>query len=123
MSCENCTELRDVIRCNSKINFGTYTADASVNIYFKDLGTNKLHKVESTVSGAGDLIVTHGLSFRNGQTYRIWLNEDDQTIEEMKQWTLPDGTTTTTCVLLRFLDAYDSNGDIVTQGTISLQSA
>lgn len=121
MSCETCTKLKDVVRCNTKIDFGTYTPSISLNVYFEDLGTNKIRKSEATSSAGGDVVLTHGFNFRNGQTYRIWLNENDQVLTERKQWTLPDGTTTATCVLLRFMDVFDANSDRVSQATVELE--
>lgn len=113
MSCETCTNLKDVIRCNSKVSFGTYaTADTSIVIYFKDLGTDKITRFEmDTAPITGGIVLTHGFSFRNGQTYKVWLNESGANMETMEQWTLTDATTTLTCGLVRFMDVFDSNGD------------
>ncbi len=123
MSCETCTELKDVIRCNTRITMGTYDAITPIIVYWEDLGTGKVTYHSMTTAADGDIDLTHSFSFRNGQTYRFWINESDASMRDMAQFTLPDGKTTLTCGLIRFIDLHQEDGDKVTGSTVEFTAA
>ena len=122
MACEACTHTQPVTRCNTIINLGTYgTNGTDLYIYFENLATGKERRVSATSGGAGELAITHSLEFTPNTTYKIWMNEQSANKSEEAQWTLPDATTTPSCVLVQFEDVYDNAGARVAQTTVDIQ--
>lgn len=98
---------------------GTYTPITPIYVNWKDLGTGRLTRHSLTTDAGGAILMAHEFNFRNRQTYMFWINETDVTVDTMEEWTLPDGTTTLTCGLVKMIDVYQEDGDRVTGSTVN----
>lgn len=110
MACETCTQTKPMLRCVGKLKLGNYdTTGTSLWVYIQNLATGKIHRVSDITEAAGLIHFTVGFSFTPNTTYKVWLNEESETMEEQKQWTFPDGTTLASCALMTFKEVYDGS--------------
>lgn len=125
MSCETCTQTKVLTRCTQRIDFGTYPAAATdINIYIDNIATSSGPRlIAHTTGGAGELVVaTTNYSFLPNQVYKAWMNTESDTMSEEVEWTLPDGVTAATCVLLKFTDVFDASGGRVTVSEVDVEA-
>lgn len=125
MACDTCTQTKTLTRCHTIIDLGTHntgTEGLTIDVYFENLGTGKVRTARVITGELGQMDITHGLAFLSGQTYRVWLNQQSETMSEKEEWTLPDGTTDVTCVLIPFQNVTDNFGVNVTETTVQLMA-
>jgi hypothetical protein len=116
--------MKPLTRCNGRISMGRYTSNTTnLYVYFENLATRQVKRYETTTDGASLITLQHEDSLAPNTTYRIWLNEESLTQSEQVNWTLPDLTTSVSCVIQRFVDVFDADGNRVEQSTVTMEAA
>jgi len=91
---------------------GTYSqSSTNVEVYFRNLATDKLHRMKLTTGLSGEMDLTPVNPFMPNTTYRVWVTTSPtDSFEDMVSWTLPDGITSVTCILIK-MESIEFNGD------------
>lgn len=117
--CVPCQKTSLIPRCSQVITIGNIgLINNDVNIFIKDISTEKLLLIAETSDSNGDVSFTNDCGFMPFHSYELWITLAEDNIQDNLEITMINDSYPVIgdsyyCLALRFTDVKDCNGEQV----------
>ena len=117
--CTPCTKTKPILYCSDAIHVADWIAGVGVSVFvwYRNTATGRT-EVESITTGVdGKISITFGNKME-GNSYELWINTSEGTMNDQDSFYLPNTTDSVTCITVKFNRAYDNGSVTVAESVI-----